>query len=35
MVSIETESPELMVSFGASLGSSQPHCTVSNVAASR
>jgi hypothetical protein len=32
MVSIETVSPELIVSFGGSLGSSQPHCTVSSVA---
>src|SRR5712691_9378910 len=34
MVSIETVSPELTVSLGGSFGSSQPHCTVSNVAAS-
>ena len=34
IVSIETVSPELTVSFGGSFGSSQPHCTVSSVAAS-
>src|SRR5206468_3543872 len=34
IVSMETISPELTVSLGASLGSSQPHCTVSSVAAS-
>src|SRR5579859_5401455 len=31
-VSIETVSPESMVSCGFSRGSSQPHCTVSGVA---
>src|SRR4030095_14941766 len=35
MVSTETISPELTVSFGDSLGSSHPHCVVSRVAASR
>ena len=33
-VSMETESPEWMVSLGGSFGSSQPHCTVSGVARS-
>ena len=32
-VSMETVSPESMVSRGFSRGSSQPHCTVSSVAA--
>src|SRR5207237_10740513 len=35
MVSIETVSPELMVSFGGSFGSSQPHCTVSSITGCR
>src|SRR5947208_2490950 len=34
MVSIETVSPEFTLSLGGSFGSSQPHCTVSSVAAS-
>src|SRR2546421_10248060 len=34
MVSIETMSPEFTLSLGGSFGSSQPHCTVSSVAAS-
>src|SRR5437773_3697659 len=34
MVSIETVSPEFTLSLGGSFGSSQPHCTVSRVAAS-
>jgi hypothetical protein len=34
IVSIETVSPESTVSFGGSFGSSQPHWTVSRVAAS-
>src|SRR5437899_12025898 len=33
MVSIETVSPEFTLSLGGSFGSSQPHCTVSGVAA--
>src|SRR5579871_275144 len=35
MVSIETMSPDSILSFGGSFGSSQPHCTVSSVAARR
>src|ERR1041384_5102251 len=34
MVSIEIVSPEFTLSLGGSFGSSQPHCTVSSVAAS-
>jgi hypothetical protein len=33
MVSIETVSPDSTTSFGFSRGSSQPHWTVSSVAA--
>ena len=33
-VSIETVSPDWMVSLGGSFGSSQPHCTFSGVALS-
>jgi hypothetical protein len=29
---METVSPELMTSFGFSVGSYQPHCTFSGVA---
>ena len=32
IVSTATVSPELIASFGDSLGSSQPHCVVSSVA---
>src|SRR5438034_1408780 len=35
IVSTETTSPESTVSFGGSLGSSQPHWTVSRAAARR
>ena len=34
-VSMETMSPDSMVSFGFSFGSSHPHATVSGVAVSR
>ena len=34
IVSIATVSPESMVTFGGSAGSSQPHCVVCSVAGS-